>query len=592
MDVMYSMGIGVAFISSILGTFNIISSNFRLYETALMLASFLTLGRYLETRAKGRTSDAIKKLIELQPETSTVIRKGEEIEVPVKELSRGDMILVKSGDRIPADGVIIEGGAYVNESMVTGEPTPIFKKEGDNVVTGTINTDGVLKIQATHVGEDTFLSKIIKLVEEAQGSKPPLQRIADKTVSYFIPTVLIVAISVFIFWYFVIGMGSLFALTVFISILVIACPCALGLATPTAVMVGIGRGAELGILIKKGEVLEIAGKVKSMFFDKTGTLTEGRPYVTDIISLKGGEKNLLRIAASIEINSRHPIGKAIVSMAESEKISPFEVHDLRSIAGKGIMGSFDSHKIIIGNKRLFEDLGISLEDLENEISILQKEGKTIVVVGMDGGALGIIGVADKIKKTSPKAIKEIQKMGIETVMVTGDNSLTAKAVARKVGIKKVLFDVLPQDKADLVSKMQLGNKKVAFVGDGINDAPALAVSDIGIAIGSGTDIAIEAADIVLVKDDLLDVAAAIQLARKVMSRIKWNIFWAFAYNAILIPVAAGILYPIGIIFRPEYAALAMALSSVTIVSFSLLLRGYTPSAKLKLRSSKLGSYLF
>jgi len=576
MDVMYSMGIGVAFISSVLGTFNILSPEFMFYETALMLAAFLTLGRYLEARAKGKTSEAIKKLMELQPDTATLLKDGKEMEVPVEAVRKDDILLLRAGDRIPVDGIIIDGQGHIDESMVTGEPIPVFKDKGKNVVAGTINTDGVLKIRAVHVGKETFLARIIRLVEEAQGSKPPLQRIADRAVSYFIPILLIIAFTAFIFWYLE-GMGLLFSLTVLISTLVVACPCALGLATPTAVTVGVGRGAELGILIKKGEILEASEKIVAVLFDKTGTLTTGKPYVTDIIPIKGDGRDVLQLAASIESNSRHPIAKAIISRAKNEKID--YIHELRSIPGKGLIGSLDSHETILGNIKLFEENKIPLDDFKDIILKLQEEGKTIVLVGKDKKLIGIIAVADKIKESSQKAVKALEKMGLETVMVTGDDPIIAKTVAKKIGIGKVLSQVLPEDKVNVVYKMR-GNGGVAFVGDGINDAPALAAADVGIAIGSGTDVAIEAADIILVKDDPVDVPAAIQLARKVVSRVKWNIFWAFAYNMILIPVAAGVLYPtFKLTFRPEFAGLAMALSSVTVVSLSLFLRSYTPPVK-------------
>jgi len=578
MDVMYSMGIGVAFISSVLSTFNILSPEFMFYETSLMLAAFLTLGRYLEARAKGKTSEAIKKLMELQPDTATLLKDGKEMEVPVEAVRKDDILLLRAGDRIPVDGIIIEGQGHIDESMVTGEPIPIFKDKGKSVVAGTINTDGLLKIRAVHVGKETFLAKIIRLVEEAQGSKPPLQRIADRAVSYFIPIVLIIAFAAFIFWYLE-GMGLLFSLTILISTLVVACPCALGLATPTAVTVGIGRGAELGILIKKGEILETSEKIVAVLFDKTGTLTTGRPYVTDIIPTKGDEKDVLQLAASIESNSRHPIAKAIVSRAKNEKIDYIKIQELKSIPGKGLIGSLDSHELLLGNIKLFEDNKIQLDDFKELILKLQEDGKTIVLIGRDKKLIGIIAVADKIKENSHKAVKALEKMGLETLMVTGDNPITAKTVAEKIGIGEVLSQVLPEDKVNVVYRMR-GNGGVAFVGDGINDAPALAAADVGIAIGSGTDVAIEAADIVLVKDDPVDVPAAIQLARKVVSRVKWNIFWAFAYNMILIPVAAGVLYPtFKLTFRPEFAGFAMALSSVTVVSLSLLLRSYTPPVK-------------
>lgn len=576
MDVMYSMGIGVAFTSSVLSTFNILSQDFMFYETALMLAAFLTLGRYLEARAKGKTSEAIKKLMELQPDTATILKDDKEMEVPVETLKRGDILLVKTGDRIPVDGIIIEGQAHIDESMVTGEPIPVFKDKGKSVVAGTINTDGVMKIRTTHTGEETFLARIIRLVEEAQGSKPPLQRIADRAVSYFIPTVLIIAFTAFIFWYLK-GMGLLFSLTILISTLVVACPCALGLATPTAVTVGIGRGAELGILIKKGETLEVSERISTVLFDKTGTLTEGEPYITDVVPLKGDENDVIGLAASIEANSRHPIARAIVSRAED--IPSIKVHELKSIPGKGLIGFINSQRILVGNISLFKDNRIPLDHIKDMISKLQGEGKTIVLVGMDQEPVGIIAVSDKIKENSPRAMKALGEMGLETVMVTGDNPITAKIVAEKLGIGRVLSQVLPEDKVNIVAKMR-EKGGVAFVGDGINDAPALAAADVGIAIGSGTDIAMEAADIVLVKDDPVDVPAAMQLARKVVSRVKWNIFWAFAYNMVLIPVAAGLFYPIfRLTFRPELAGLAMALSSVTVVSLSLLLRSYIPPVK-------------
>lgn len=587
MDVMYSLGIGVAFVSSVLGTFNIIlTPEFMFYETALMLAAFLTLGRYLEARAKGRTSDAIKKLIGLQPQNAIVIQDGEEREVPIQEVQVGDLILVKPGEKIPADGKVFKGESYVDESMITGEPVPAFKDKGKEVVGGTLNKNGVLKFKAVRVGKDTVLSQIIRLVDQAQGSKPPVQRIADKVVAYFIPTVLTVAIVSFVVWYFLLGSTLLFGLTVLISILVVACPCALGLATPTAVTVGIGRGAELGILIKGGESLEVSENINTVLFDKTGTLTQGNPQVTDIMVFnenKGGgvtEEEVLLWAASVERNSQHPIAEAILIKSRQESIELMEVNKFDTIGGKGVTAQLDNQEVLIGNRALFADKNIVLDvKVEESLSKLENEGKTVIIVGQNNKVKGIIAVADTIKKTTALAVHELEKMGLETVMITGDNSKTAQAVANQIGIRQVLSEVLPYEKAQEVSKIQSEGKKVVFVGDGINDAPALAQADVGIAIGSGTDVAIESGEIVLINNEPIDSVASIQLSRKVMGRIKLNIFWAFAYNIILIPVAAGILYPsFGITFRPEYAGLAMALSSVTVVSFSLLLKGYVPHA--------------
>lgn len=600
MDVMYSLGIGVAFVSSLLGTFNIIlTPEFMFYETALMLAAFLTLGRYLEARAKGRTSTAIKKLIGLQPQNAIVITDGEEREVPIQDVQLGDLILVKPGEKIPADGSVFDGESYVDESMITGEPIPAFKDKGKEVVGGTLNKNGVLKFKATRVGKDTVLSQIIRLVDQAQGSKPPVQRIADKAVTYFIPTVLTVAIVSFVVWYFLLGSTLLFGLTVLISILVVACPCALGLATPTAVTVGIGRGAELGILIKEGESLEVSEQINTVLFDKTGTLTQGSPEVTDIMAFNGNEdlkdgnngvaqKKVLLWAASVERNSQHPIAEAILIKSRQESMELKEAIKFDTTGGKGVTAQVDGHEILIGNRALFADKDIVLDvKVEKSLSNLENEGKTAIIVGKNHKIIGIIAVADTIKKTTSAAVRELNNMGLETVMITGDNSKTAQAVAQQIGIKKVLSEVLPYEKAQEVSKIQSEGKKVAFIGDGINDAPALAQADVGIAIGSGTDVAIESGEIVLINNEPIDAAASIQLSRKVMGRIKLNIFWAFAYNIILIPVAAGLLYPsFGITFRPEYAGLAMALSSVTVVSLSLLLKGYVPDAKKPSMTSK------
>ena len=581
MDVMYSLGIGVAFVSSLMGTFQIVlTPNFMFYDTALMLAAFLMFGRYLEARAKGNTSTAIKKLIGMQPKTATVIRNQKELEVKIEEVQIHDLVVVKPGEKIPADGKVEEGESYVDESAITGEPVPVYKKSGNHVVGGTINQNGVIKFRATKIGKDTVLAQIIKLVEVAQGSKPPVQRIADRAVSYFIPTILTIAIVAFLVWYVLLGSTLLFGLTVLISILVVACPCALGLATPTAVTVGIGRGAELGILIKNGETLEISEELSTILFDKTGTLTKGKPEVTDISAIETDEDTLLELAASVEKNSEHPLATAIVKRAESEGIKLIKTSDFISFGGKGVKAILDNQEVFIGNRILFEENDIPIKSVQDELLRLENEGKTAIIIGSNQRGLGIIAVADTLKESTKRAIQELKNMKLQVAMITGDNARTAEAIAGQIGIDRVISEVLPQDKAAEVRKLQNKDEVVAFVGDGINDAPALAQADVGIAIGSGTDVAIESGDIVLIKDDLLDSVAGVQLSKKVMGRIKLNIFWAFAYNAVLIPVAAGILYaPFGITFRPEYAGLAMALSSVTVVSLSLLLKRYLPPAK-------------
>lgn len=582
MDVMYSMGIGVAYVSSVIGTFNIVlTPEFLFYETALMLAAFLMLGRYLETRAKGRTSTAIKKLIGMQAKKATVIRNNTEIEIPIEEVEIKDIVLVKPGEKIPADGKVVSGESYVDESAITGEPIPVFKNQGKGVVGGTLNKNGALKFEASKIGKDTVLAQIIRLVESAQGSKPPVQRIADKAVTYFIPTVLTIAIVSFITWYFLLGSTLLFGLTVLISILVVACPCALGLATPTAVTVGIGRGAELGILVKNGEALEISEKLTTVLFDKTGTLTKGEPELIDIFGFEIDEKYLLKLAASVESNSEHPLADAIVRKARDEGFDLVEVKKFDSYGGKGVKAVADDMEVIIGNRSLFSEKNIEIpSQLDSKILQLEKEGKTVVIMGLNGSVSCIMAIADTIKESTRGAISELKKMGLKVAMITGDNERTAEAIASEVGIERVISEVLPQDKSEEVKRLQDNGEVVAFVGDGINDAPALAQADVGIAIGSGTDIAIESGDIVLIKNDLMDSVAGVQISKKVMSRIKQNLFWAFAYNVVLIPVAAGILYPsFGITFRPEYAGLAMALSSVTVVSLSLMLKGYMPPAK-------------
>jgi Cu+-exporting ATPase len=582
MDVMYAMGIGVAYGASILGTFGIVlTPEFNFYETAVMLAAFLTLGRYLEARAKGRTSEAIKKLIGLRPRTATVVRDGREVEVGIEDVVPGDVLLVRPGEKVPVDGVVVGGESSVDESMITGEPIPADKQEGDGVVGGTLNVNGVLRVRAEKIGKDTVLAQIIKLVRDAQGSRPPVERIADVAVSYFIPVILAIAIAAFLVWYVVLDASLLFSLTVLISILVVACPCALGLATPTAVTVGIGRGAELGVLVRNGEALEVSKNLTTVVFDKTGTLTRGKPDVTDIVAFGMPEDRLLAVAAAVERNSQHPLAVAVVRRAESAGVTVPASERFNTFGGRGVSAVVDGEVVLIGNQPFLLERGIAVPPkAEMRVTAFQDVGKTAVLVAAGGELAGILAIADTLKPTTRTAIADLKRMGLTVTMITGDNPRTANAIAREVGIENVHAGVLPQEKAQEVRALQERREVVAFVGDGINDAPALAQADVGIAIGSGTDVAIESGDIVLIRDDLTDAVAAIQLSRKVMSRIKQNLFWAFAYNAALIPLAAGVLYPIyGITFRPELAALAMALSSVTVVSLSLLLKTYIPPAK-------------
>jgi Cu+-exporting ATPase len=512
-----------------------------------------------------------------------VVRNGKETEVAIEDLVAGDIVIVKPGSRIPVDGEVVAGESYVDESMITGEPVPPLKAKGSRVVGGTISTNGVLSVKATKIGKDTVLAQIIQLVEDAQGSKPPVQRIADVAVTYFIPVVLFISVSAFIVWYFVLGATLIFALTALISVLVVACPCALGLATPTAVTVGIGRGAELGILIKNGEALELAEKVTTVIFDKTGTLTQGKPEVTDIVAEGVTEETLLAVAATVEKNSDHPLAQAVVRAAQAKGAAIGEADKFDTIGGKGVRALVLGEEVLVGNRTLIQENGIVLpEGIDAKIRTFEQDGKTVVLVTISHKSAGIIAIADTLKETSAEAVRRLKAHGIAVVMVTGDNRRTAEAIARTIGIDRVTAEVLPGGKAAAVKALQDLGERVAFVGDGINDAPALAQADVGIAIGSGTDIAIESGEIVLVKDDLLDAVAALELSKKVMGRIRGNIFWAFAYNAALIPVGAGLLYPFfGFVFRPELAALAMAASSVTVVTLSLLLKGYIPEAKKK-----------
>lgn len=593
MDVMYSMGITVAYISSILGTFNIVlDHSFMFYETAIMLPSFLLIGRYLEAKAKKKTSDSIRELIGLQPTAATLIELDSngnivsQKEVNIKEIQIGDILLVRPGDKIPVDGEVIGGHSYVDESMINGEPIPKAKRDGEEVFAGTINQDGVLHIKAKKIGSKTVLSNIIRLVEKAQSSRPLVQKLANTAVSYFIPTILTIAVVVFLLWYFVFDSTLLFALTTLISILVVACPCALGLATPTAVTVGVGRAAEFGILIKNGDTLENAGKIDVAAFDKTGTITEGQPEVDDVICYGISENELVELAASVEKNSNHPIAKAIVRKASDMNLELIQTSSFENITGKGLKAQIDDKDILAGNKKLLESQDIEIpQSVLEEYGRLEDLSKTIILIGVDREIKGILSLSDKIKANSKRTIEELHKMGIETYMLTGDNKKTASTVASAVGIDNVCAGVLPENKLDIVKNLQKEDKTVLFVGDGINDAPALTQANIGVAMGNGTDIAMESGDIVVMEGDLENVVAAVQFSKKVMTRIKENLFWAFAYNVILIPLAAGALYAgFGIMFMPEWSALAMALSSVTVISLSLALKGYVPAIKKETKS--------
>ena len=594
MDVMYSMGIMVAYVSSILGTFHIVlDHSFMFYDSAVMLPSFLMIGRYLEARAKKRTSDSIRELIGLQPTVATAIELDEngeivsQKEVSIADIEIDDLLLVRPGDKIPVDGDVVGGESYVDESMINGEPIPKVKKDGEEVFAGTINQDGVLYIKAQKIGKETVLSNIIRLVEKAQSSRPPVQKFANTIVTYFIPVILTIAIVVFLIWYFVLGASLLFSLTCLISILVVACPCALGLATPTAVTVGVGRAAEFGILIKNGDTLENAGQIDVAAFDKTGTITEGKPEVDDIITYGISSEDLIRLAASVEQNSNHPIAKAIVNKAKELDVDLDSTSSFENVTGKGLRAELNGSEVLAGNLALIETSGIEVpNETVDKYHELESLSKTIIFIAEDKAVKGILSLSDKIKPNSKRTIEELHNMGVETYMLTGDNESTALNVAREVGIDNVRAGVLPENKLSIVKETQANHtKKVLFVGDGINDAPALTQADIGVAMGNGTDIAMESGDIVVMEGDLENVVAAVQFSKKVMRRIKENIFWAFAYNSILIPVAAGVLYPsFGITFEPALAGLAMAMSSVTVITLSLMLKRYVPEIKRESRN--------
>ncbi len=582
MDSLIAISTSAAFVYGIYAIIEIMAGNSAMamelyFETIVVIITLIMLGKYLEAVSKGKTSEAIKALMGLQPKEATVIQDGKEVRIPIEEVEEGDIIIVKPGEKIPVDGIVKEGYTSVDESMLTGESIPVEKHKGDKVTGGSINKNGSITFEATKVGKDTTLAQIIKLVEDAQGSKAPIAKMADIISGYFVPIVISIAVIAGLVWY-ITGQSLNFSLTIFIAVLVIACPCALGLATPTAIMVGTGKGAEYGVLIKGGEALETAHKIETVVFDKTGTITEGKPKVTDIITSSDIDKDqLLSLSASAEKGSEHPLGDAIVRAGEEKSLEFKKIEKFNAIPGHGIEVKIDNKNILLGNKKLMDDRGIQIT-LQDESDRLAEEGKTPMYIAIENKLSGIIAVADVVKENSKAAIAALHKMGIEIAMITGDNRRTAEAIAKQVGIDIVLAEVLPEDKSNEVKKLQDKGRKVAMVGDGINDAPALAQSDIGMAIGSGTDVAMESADIVLMKSDLMDVVTAIQLSKKTIQNIKQNLFWAFAYNSAGIPVAAGVLYVLGgPLLNPMIGAAAMALSSVSVVSNALRLRGFKPS---------------
>src|SRR3989304_7623611 len=544
------------------------------YESAAFILIFINLGRYLEAATKGRTSLAIKRLMGLAPKYALVIKNGQEIKIPISEVVPGNIVLVKPGAKIPVDGVVIDGYSAVDEKAITGESIPAEKNKGDKVIGATINKTGVLKIKAQHVGKDTVLAQIIKIVEEAMGSKAPIQLLADKVSFYFVPAVIVIALISALIW-LLLGFSFSFSLTIFVAVLIIACPCALGLATPTAIMMGSGLAAQRGILIKNGEALEKAQKINFVVFDKTGTLTKGEPKVVDIIEIGGDKSTILKLAASIEKNSEHPLAQAIINKAKLEKIELYNPTDFQAVPGQGVKAKIDNKEILLGTRKLLQENKININEFEKNISNLENLGKTVIILAFGEKVQGLLALADTLKENSQKAIKLLHENGIKTAILTGDNARVGKAIAKEVGIDKVLAEVLPHEKAANIKKLQKQGWKVAMVGDGINDAPALAQADLGVALGSGTDVAMETGELILIKNNLLDVVTAIDLSKYTLRKIKQNLFWAFFYNIISIPVAAGLLYPFfGWILNPSIAAAAMAFSSVSVVTNALLMKGY------------------
>ncbi len=583
MDTLIVMGTSAAWIYSTAVTFmpSVFMNAMVFFDTSAMIMTFILTGKLLDAIAKGRTSEAIRKIMGLRAKVARVIRDNEEMEIPVEDVRVGDIVIVRPAEKIPVDGVVIDGYSAVDEKVITGESIPVEKQKGDQVVGATINKTGMLKFEATKVGKDTFLAQITKMVEDATSSKAPIQRLADIAAGYFVPTIILIATVSTLLWYFILNAGLIFSLKVFIAVLVVACPCALGLATPTAIMVGVGKGAENGILIKSGEALETINKLKTVVFDKTGTLTKGEPEVTDILTTQKSKpvsaEQLLKFAAVAEKNSEHPLGEAIVRKALEKGIKIDDPEFFNAIPGQGVEVKNEENTILLGNRRLMENSHIEISEFEEKMTKFEEEGKTAILIAVNGKIAGLIAVADTLKEHSKKAVASLKQMGLEVIMLSGDNEKTAKAIANQAGIDQVLAEVLPSEKAKQIKLLQTQGKVVAMVGDGINDAPALAQADVGIAVGSGTDVAVETGDIVLIRNDLRDVAIAFQLGNATMRKVKQNLFWAFFYNVALVPLAAGAFYPIlGVLFDPVYAAIAMATSSVTVVTNASLLKRFRP----------------
>jgi Cu+-exporting ATPase len=588
MDTLVAVGTGTAFLYSLFPTFFpqwFVAQGLRpdvYFEAAAVIIALILLGRLLEHRARGQTSEAIRKLIGLQAKTARVLRDGQAVDIPITEVVVGDVVVVRPGEKIPVDGEIIDGSSTLDESMVTGESVPVQKQAGDEVIGATLNKTGSFKFRATRVGKDTFLAQIVKLVQQAQGSKAPIQRLADQVTGWFVPAVIAIAILTFVIWYIVMGNVAV-ALITAVGVLIIACPCALGLATPTSIMVGTGKGAEHGILIKGADSLELAHNIQTIVLDKTGTITQGKPTVTDYVTVRGtangNELELLKLAAALEQNSEHPLAEAIVIYAQSQEVRLIDIQNFEAVPGSGVQGSLAGRWVQIGTQRWMKELGITTHSLHNHWEHLESEGRTVVWLAVDGQIEAMFGIADAVKSSSVSAIRTLQRMGLQVVMLTGDNRRTAEAIAREVGITRVIAEVRPDQKAAQIARLQQEGKLVAMVGDGINDAPALAQADVGMAIGTGTDVAIAASDITLISGDLRGIVTAIQLSRATMKNIRQNLFFAFIYNVAGIPIAAGILYPlVGWLLNPIIAGAAMAFSSVSVVTNALRLRQFQPHA--------------
>ncbi len=572
MNVLVALSASAAYFYSLFSTVFINAPVF--YEASAVVITTITLGMLLEEMAVEKTGETIKKLMELQPKTAIIVQDGSEREVSVEEVEVNDIVIVRPGEKIPVDGVVVKGHSFIDESMITGESVPVEKNVGDTVFGGTVNKAGTLKFGAVKVGKETTLAQIVRLTREVQASKAPIQRLADKVVNFFVPIVIVIAVGAFAIW-FSFFQNEILALTTLVSVLVIACPCALGIATPAAIMIGVGKGAENGVLIKNSAVLEVVKKIDTVVFDKTGTLTKGELEITDIVA--EDKQHVLKIAAVAEKRSEHPVGEAIVKKAESEGIEVLEPNSFEALPGLGVTVKFERKNILLGNRALMRNRKVAVEKLEDHIERLEKEGKTVLIVATDGKAVGLLAVSDTIKEHSKVAVERLQKMGLKVVMLTGDTRRTAEAIAKQLGINEVLAEVLPAEKVEQIRKLQNEGRFVTMVGDGINDAPAITQANVGIAIGGGTDIAIEAGDIVLVKADPRDVAVSISLSKKTLQKIKQNLFWAFFYNMLTIPLAAGVLYPsLGILVRPEIAAATMILSDITVVGNSMLLKRWKP----------------